>query len=102
MCCCLTCVPYWGPGPQPRPVPSLEPKRRHFGSQAGAQSLSPPAGAPLAFSNGNPRLSSVRGSRRRWTCREFYFLMYYFLCFPSFRKGKCVAFIVKKCFSVKL
>ena len=41
MCGCLSCAPYWGPGPQPRHVPWWELNWWPFGSQAGTQSTEP-------------------------------------------------------------
>ena len=42
MCGCLSSVPpYWGPGPQPRHVPSLGIEPRPFGSQSSAQYTEP-------------------------------------------------------------
>ena len=41
MCCCLSCAPYWGPGPQPRHVPCL-------GIETGNLSVSSLALSPLS------------------------------------------------------
>ena len=38
MCGCLSCAPYWGPGPGPKHVPWLGIKLQPFGSRAGTQS----------------------------------------------------------------
>ena len=38
MCGCLSCVPHWGPSPQPRHVPCLGIEQQPFGLQANAQS----------------------------------------------------------------
>ena len=41
MCGCLSCAPYWEPGPQPGMCPNWESNQRPFGSQAGTQSTEP-------------------------------------------------------------
>ena len=41
MCGSLSCVPYWGPGPQPRHEPNWESNLQPIGSQASTQSTEP-------------------------------------------------------------
>ena len=41
MCGCLSCAPYWEPGPQPGMCPNWESNQRPFGSQAGTQPTEP-------------------------------------------------------------